>query len=302
VEYVDGEISRLLQEQALCELLPYKPAFISPIGVVLKKNGKFCLIINMRLLNLHIWPPRFKYNGLHELSCLLQPGDWLFTIDFCNGFQHMEVNRLHQHLLAIQWRGHHYTYKVLPFGLNASPWFFTHFVNAMTNALNVKGICCLAYMDDLIVMAPSQAQVLQDHNATVALLKDLGWSINWEKSSLTPSQSKEFLGLTVDTANELQFCVLMGKAHTLKHNIAHLLHSFHKNHQVPVRWATAVAGHCMSLTCMVLPAKLLLQNLYCDIATHRNWHSQICLSTTVINDLEEWSLGLSKWDSHVATT
>src|SRR3989344_4127217 len=32
-EFVESEISCLLQEQALCELLPHKQAFLSPIGV-----------------------------------------------------------------------------------------------------------------------------------------------------------------------------------------------------------------------------------------------------------------------------
>jgi len=103
-EFVDGEIHRLLEEKALQELLPHKQAVLSPIGVVPKKNSKARLIIDMRLLNLYVRPPKFKYQSLRYLATLLRPGDFLFTIDFKDGFHHVEVHPDHQHLLGFCWR------------------------------------------------------------------------------------------------------------------------------------------------------------------------------------------------------
>jgi hypothetical protein len=92
-------------------------------------------------------------------------------------------------------------FQVFPFGLNASPWAFTRFVKFMANSLTTRGIRCLAYMHDIIMMAPSWLAALQA-GASLTLLSDLGWLVNWEKSSLDPSQSKVFLDLTVDTLSE----------------------------------------------------------------------------------------------------
>jgi hypothetical protein len=78
-------------------------------------------------------------------------------------------------------------------------------------------------MDNLIVMAPDQQTALQHHDMMLALIEGLGWHINMEKSSLVLAQSKEFLGMTVDTSAELHFQVLLVKAHMLKHNIECLL-------------------------------------------------------------------------------
>jgi ABC-type uncharacterized transport system permease subunit len=109
----------------------------------------------MCLLNLYLWPPKFKYNGLKDLAKLLQVGNFLFTLDFCDGFHHVEVECRFQPLLGVWWWNQWFMFRVFLFGLNASPWVFTRFVKFMVNALVAKGIWCLAYMDDIIVMAPS---------------------------------------------------------------------------------------------------------------------------------------------------
>lgn len=48
------------------------------IGAVPKKTGRLCMLIDQRLLNLHLSPPKFKYEGLKELAAML---DWTFSID-----------------------------------------------------------------------------------------------------------------------------------------------------------------------------------------------------------------------------
>ncbi len=63
-----------------------------------------------------------------------------------------------------------------------------------------------------------------------------------------------------------------------------------------------MAGHCVSLARAVLPARLLLRNLFRDISRRSSWDSQIRLTPAAVHDLEEWLTGLSKWDGRVATT
>ena len=50
-------------------------------------------------------------------------------------------------------------------------------------------------MDDIIVMVCSQEEALQACDMTLSTLADLGWAVNRDKSSLEPSQAKEFLAL-----------------------------------------------------------------------------------------------------------
>jgi len=51
---MDSEIERLLKSGVIHSVGPLEPLFTSPIGVVLKKNRKMCMIIYMHLLNLFI--------------------------------------------------------------------------------------------------------------------------------------------------------------------------------------------------------------------------------------------------------
>ncbi|ELR21969.1 uncharacterized protein ACA1_325410 [Acanthamoeba castellanii str. Neff] len=73
-------------------------------------------------------------------------------------------------------------------------------------------------------MASSWEEALQAQSTTLALLTNLGWSVNWEKSSLEPSQAKEFLGLIVDMMVELRFCIKLSQAaiHNLEEWLAGL--------------------------------------------------------------------------------
>jgi len=107
----------------------------------------------------------------------------------------------------------------------------------------------MAYMDDFIVISHSHWQALEHTTHTLHLLNQLGWQVNFEKSNLTPSQSKEFLGLLINTTGPLSFKVPPHKSHMLQHNIDHLLRLFRQQGQVPVQKLAAVmcqAAHPMN--------------------------------------------------------
>ena len=59
----------------------------------------------------------------------------------------------------------------------------------------------IAYIDDILIIAESRNQALEHSQALVHLLECLKFIINTEKSVLTPDQTIEFLGLTVDSIN-----------------------------------------------------------------------------------------------------
>jgi hypothetical protein len=91
----------------------------------------------------------------------VREGDFLFTLDFQDGFFHMEVHPDHQRLLGIKWRGVCYAYHTFPFGLSALLWIFTRRL-ALT--------CPLDVVLDTDASLSGWGAALKDLNAT-----SVGW-------------------------------------------------------------------------------------------------------------------------------
>ena len=96
---------------------------ISPIGVVPKQGGKSCLIVDLRKINNLCFVPKFQCDDISVVAEYIQPCDFMVTLDFKSGFHHIHVWAEHQQFLGIAFRGHFYTWRVLPFGLSCSPYF-----------------------------------------------------------------------------------------------------------------------------------------------------------------------------------
>ena len=65
---------------------------VLPLGVVPKKgSSKLRLIYDARYLNEHVNVPSFKYETLTQLSEVLQPRDFMFTIDLKSGYHHIDM-------------------------------------------------------------------------------------------------------------------------------------------------------------------------------------------------------------------
>ena len=82
--------------------------------------------------------------------------------------------------------------------LSSAPWVFTKTLRPVVTLLRELGLRMVVYIDDILVMAESEAQ-LKDHvRCLVYLLENLGYIINYKKSVLTPTKQLEFLGFILD--------------------------------------------------------------------------------------------------------
>jgi hypothetical protein len=154
-------------------------------------------------------------------------------------------------------------------------------------------------MDNLIILGSLHEETGHHVQHTLQVLVDLRWLVNEEKSSLTPSQTSEFLGFIINLSSELQFKVPTEKIHLVHCNINHLLHDLERNGQVPVQRLAAVVGLCVSLMKAVLPAPLMLRNVFHSIAGCSSWSDMICLSTALCQDLIEWRDGIHHWHGNI---
>ena len=63
--------------------------------------------------------------------------------------------------------------------------------------LHLRGIRLLRYLDDWLLLANSFQETLGSLEQLLHLCQWLGIRVNWGKSSLTPSQSRTYLGMEI---------------------------------------------------------------------------------------------------------
>jgi hypothetical protein len=169
--------------------------WISRVFTVPKGTGGSRFIIDLHLLNTFIPCPTFKMISHHRVRQLLPKGSWTSSIDLESAYFHIPIHPAWQRFLAFSLDGTTYRFKALPFGLNIAPRIFTKVLKEVLALLHLEGIQIIAYLDDILIWAPSK-DVCRDHTTKVLqTLISFGFLINQKKSRLIPSQSFTFLGI-----------------------------------------------------------------------------------------------------------
>ncbi|CAJ0933402.1 unnamed protein product [Ranitomeya imitator] len=123
-------------------------------------------------------------------------GEFLCSVDIRDAYLHVPICVRHQRFLRFTIQGHHYQFTALPFGLASAPRVFTK----LMAILRSKGILVIPYLDDLLIKGPSRRDCSQSLQLTLDTLLRVCWIINYQKSSLIPTQRLEFLGMEFDTS------------------------------------------------------------------------------------------------------
>ncbi|GFO29463.1 reverse transcriptase [Plakobranchus ocellatus] len=126
-------------------------------------------------------------------------------------------------------------------------------------------------------------------------LAHLGWRVNWSKSNLEPSQKVCYIGYQVETYSDKKIVVLKipkDRIKKVKRDISRTL----EKKCISARALARIAGQCISMTKAVLPAKLLLRNLYRCLKTKSSWGDILELDSATLKDLEWWLEAFNYWN------
>ena len=85
------------------------------------------------------------------------------------------------------------------------------------------------------------------------------------------------------------------RIHNVKRDIRRAL----KNGWVTARALARIAGKCVAMTKVILPAKLLLRNIYRLLASRNSWQDCLQIDISSKQDLEWWVNSLSGWNGLV---
>lgn len=174
--------------------------FYSRYFLVPKKGGGLRPILDLRALNKYMKKYTFRMLTHTALVRFVRQGDWFVSVDLKDAYFHIPIYPPHRKYLRFAFQGVVYEYTVLPFGLSLSPRVFVRCTEAAIAPLRKRGLRLATYIDDWLLVAQSPHQLQAHAGLLLSHLASLGFTVNWDKSVLVPSQSIEFIGLHLDSA------------------------------------------------------------------------------------------------------
>ena len=201
---VDRKLDELLESRCIVRKLKFDSSgFFSNIFLVPKKEeNKFRLILNLRELKKQIVVPHFRMESLKDVQRLVHAGAFLGTCDIKDAYPHLMTRDDQQSLLQFRWRGQYFAFRTMPQGLSNAPYVFTRICRKVAGYLRNKGVFCVFYIDDIIIVGSSFEQCQRNIDLVVCTLQKCGFIINFAKSQLIPAQSATVLGFLIDATEQ----------------------------------------------------------------------------------------------------
>lgn len=222
---------------------------------------------------------------------LLDKGMFMAKIDLTDAYHLVNVDKESRRLLRFGFQNILYEYTCLCFGLSTAPFVFTKIMKEVVRKLRKMGYLSVIYLDDILLLATTYEKCLENVNATVSLLRELGFIIS-DKSVMIPSKQIEFLGLNFDSI-KMTVSLPERKVNQIKKLCQKL--AFNKNTQI--RNIAEAIGILVAATPGANYSPLYTRQIEHDKSralelSHGNYDSYMTLSADSISDLK-W------WESHV---
>ena len=74
----------------------------------------------------------------------------MFTVDLESAYHHVDMHPDSVPYLGFAWRGQHYVFTSLPFGLTTACWVFTKLMRELVGHWRAQGLRLVHYLDDLL--------------------------------------------------------------------------------------------------------------------------------------------------------
>ena len=121
--------------------------------VIPKKNGGVCPVFNLKKLNQYLEAPHFKMETVKDVSLMINPNDYLVSIDLSDAFLHVGLHPESRRFLRLKWKDQIYQYCTTAFGLASSPFVFTKVCRPILEHFRSQGFKISAYLDDWVLAA-----------------------------------------------------------------------------------------------------------------------------------------------------
>ncbi|KAJ8333524.1 hypothetical protein SKAU_G00415320 [Synaphobranchus kaupii] len=247
------EIASLLSKGAIRMLgeEETQQGFYSRYFVIPKKGGSLRPILDLRILNAHLRKYAFKMITNETLFRSIRPADWFTSVDLQDAYFHISIYPSHRKYLRFAFQNVAYEFTAMPFGLSLAPRVFSKCVEAALTSMRNSGLRLFAYLDDYLLCSQTREMAVRNTQSLLSHLSELGFSVNREKSVLTPTQCIEYLGLKLDA---VAYRAYLSQSRVEK--FVQQLALFHRGNTVTLRACLRISG-LMASAISVVPQGLL---------------------------------------------
>ena len=123
---------------------------------------------------------------------LVFPNCYFASVDLKDAYYSVPIHGDYKKFLRFTWREVLYEFNCMPMGLACAPRLFTKLMKPVYSFLRSNGFDSVAYIDDSLLIGSSPSECTLNVEATMKLLRSLGFYINVEKSSFLPSTEIKF--------------------------------------------------------------------------------------------------------------
>ena len=188
-----------LQEKGAVEPAPSSPGCYSRLFVSPKITVGWRLVIDLSRLNRSVLVSHFHMETAQSVLQFLCPGDWMVSLDLQDAYLQVPVHPSSRHYLWFFVGDSVLQFQALCFGLSTAPQVFKRVMAPICSIMHRYGFRILRYLDDWLVLGSSFLEIVRARDFLVWLCQELGVRVNLGKSSLTPSQTLDYLGMSLQT-------------------------------------------------------------------------------------------------------
>ena len=262
------------------------PVFYSRLFVVQQESGKWRPIIDLSTLNNFLDIPKFKMETQESVLASIRKDDWFVSVDLKDAYLQVPVHQEHRRYLRFMVDNQAFQFRVLPFGSSTAPQVFTRIMAPISRHMHSLGFRLLRYLDDWLLLGLSRQDILWAKDTILTLCGRLGIHLNYDKSSLIPTQTTTYLGMVIQSqilrAFPSQRC--LDKAFTL-------LEEFCSSTVQPVEKWRSLLGTMSSLSRLVPGSRLRMRSLQLQLNhgwDHRSEHVLVSWDEHCLQDLLWW--------------
>ncbi|KAM9957113.1 hypothetical protein ACTFIR_003850 [Dictyostelium discoideum] len=160
---ITKEVQDLLLDDAIEQVLPNrysKRVFYSNVFTVPKPGTTLHRpVLDLKRLNTYINNQSFKMEGIKNLPSMVKQGYYMVKLDIKKAYLHVLVDPQYRDLFRFVWKGSHYRWKTMPFGLSTAPRIFTMLLRPVLRMLRDINVSVIAYLDDLLIVGSTKRRM-----------------------------------------------------------------------------------------------------------------------------------------------